>query len=195
MARGVSVRNQSQKVIAQINQVLKSYAVLSQIATFMRERIYQNTKRGYYAGVRKNLAKLKPLSPFYIKYRESLLKDQIKAGTNPNAKRLPKSVAKSYRKFVRKQALKKFGPFFSPKKSNLTFTGQMLEALDSKVDRDVAVVFVQSSSRDDDSGLTNAQVAEKVIREGRPFLRLDDKGVDRIRRAIISNLRRSLKRR
>jgi hypothetical protein len=185
--RKVTVKGDGAKsLLIKIEKALRSDDVMRQIAQFTRDRIYTNTKRGYYAGVRKNLAKLRPLSDGYIKYRQSLLRGATK-------EILGKRKSKRAKKNAKAKAITTFGPFFSPKRSNLTLTGQMLEALDATVVGGKAKIFVQASSRTD--GLTNKEVAAKVAENGRAFLGLDDNGIDRIRRSIISVLRRLLKRR
>lgn len=186
----VEVISRVGEVLGSLDKAIRNGALLTEIAVFIRDRIYQNTKRGYYAGVRKNLAKFRPLSEGYVAQRRALLKAEAK-----DAKTLSRS-----KKSAKKKALKNFGDFFSPARSNLTLTGQMLDALDYRVD--VAAgeisVFVEASQRDDDGSgetLTNADVAKKVQEAGRVFLRLDDTGIERVKRLVIADLRRRLKRR
>lgn len=182
MAKGkVQVRSKVGEVLAGLDRAVRNNALLGDVAVFIRDRIYQNTKRGYYAGVRKNLAKFRPLSQNYVEYRKSLLGGEKKnAGGD------------------RKKAIKKFGEFFSPARSNLTMTGQMLDALDHSVNSSAGQisVFVKPTQRSDDGDekLTNAEVAKRVQDE-RPFLRLDETGVERVKRMVIADLRRRLKRR
>jgi len=172
-----------------LDSAISDKNMLNELADFMRTRIYQNTKRGYYGGTRKNLAKFKPLSEGYIFMRQMALKDEIKA----NAKTIlgGKRSAKS----KRKKALKKFGDFFNPKKCNLTLTGDMLDALDSSIDTSgpSARVFVRPSGRSDDSGLSNQAVAIKVAEDGRPFLGIDIKGINTMTRKVIASVRRKLR--
>lgn len=172
-----------------LDKAIADRSMLNDLADFMLNRIYTNTKRGYYAGVRKNLAKFKPLSPGYIMMRQAALKDEIRA----NAKTILGS--KRSAKSKRKKALKKFGDFFNPKKSNLTLTGEMLDALDSSIDTSgpSVRVYVKPSGRSDDSGLTNQAVAIKVAADGRPFLGIDTKGVNTMTRMIIAAVRRKLR--
>ena len=185
----VTIKNQgawAERVTALLQKEIRSRSRLKEIALFIKERVYQNTKRGFYAGVNKNLAKLKPLSDNYVAYRKSLLKNET-ASTFGFSKKAKK-----------KRALKKFGDFFSPSKSNLTLTGQMLDALESKVDGNKVIVEVSNSQRSDVNPgelSTNREVAQKVIADGRPFMRLDVVGQNRIRTQIIRELRRALKRR
>jgi hypothetical protein len=93
-----------------------------------------------------------------------------------------------------------FLQFFSPARSNLTLTGQLLDAVDSDYDSEAGTVtvFVKATSRtgaEPDEPQTNAELAVKVAEEGRPFLGLDLIGRARIRRIVIAELRRQLKRR
>lgn len=84
--------------------------------------------------------------------------------------------------------------FFRPKKSNLTFTGQLLDSLkgSANVKRQTISVFPTGTRSD---GKTNKEVAENVADNGRPFLGLDDKGRERLIQIAIRDLRRTLKRR
>lgn len=97
------------------------------------------------------------------------------------------------------------GEFFSPRRSNLTLSGQMLEALTYSIDRArrTVKVFVEASQRSpnpyplkgrEEQNLNNAQVAREVARRGRPFIGLDLEGRRRIRNEIQSILRRTLRR-
>lgn len=196
----VQVVSRVDRYTATLRKAIRDTRLLREVASFMRTRIYQYTKRGMsLATLRQrrgsgnklvgDAKKLKGLSPLYIEYRKSLLKDQDKIAARG-------VFGKRSRKNSRKRALTKFGEFFSPSRSNLTLTGQMLDALKSDIDAVAgqATVYVDSTSRTD-SELNNAEVAKKVAEEGRPFLGLDRVGRDRIRRMAIAHIRRSLKRR
>lgn len=69
----------------------------------------------------------------------------------------------------RKTRKGKKGDFFSPNRSNLTLTGQMLDSIKSKVS-DGKITVSLSGTRDD--GQTNKEVGEFVSENGRPFLNL-----------------------
>lgn len=179
-----------ERVIEILQREIRTQRFLDWIAVFARDRIYKNTKRGYYPGVQRVLSKLKPLSPGYIQFRKNLLKRKI--GRVKGVGNTPKEI----KKYKRDRALMSFGDNFSPAKSNLTMTGQMLDALEANVVAGKIVITVEATPRrDSEEGLTNKDVAKKVINEGRPFLGLDSKGVDRIRKQAIADLRRSLKKR
>lgn len=121
---------------------------------------------------------LNSLSAGYIKYRKSFAK------TNPG----------------------NTGKVFRPSKSNLTLTGQMLDALKytARPLKKIVEVFVEPSARQPlpstkkgkpaiNDPKSNAQVAEEVSKKGRPFLGPDDAGVKRIKQMIINDTRRKLK--
>jgi hypothetical protein len=185
MADNVKVISRISKVFEALDKALRAPKLMGEIAEFIQERIYQNTKRGYYPGTRKNLAKLRPLSPGYIAMRKALLK-----GAEADARGILTS-----KKRAKKKAKAKFGEFFSPARSNLTMSGEMLDALGSTIDTSSGQVriFVEDTQRTD--GLSNAAVATKVQEAGRKFLGLDDIGIDRVKRMVIADLRRRLKRR
>lgn len=86
------------------------------------------------------------------------------------------------------------GIAFSPQKSNLTLTGQLLASL--KGSPNVRLQRIQLSptgGRTD--GLTNIEVAGHVADNGRPFLGLDDKGRARMVQIVLRDLRRTLRKR
>lgn len=96
------------------------------------------------------------------------------------------------------------GSFFGPNKSNLTATGQLLDALKysyRKGDNKVKI-FVDNTSRpikgpvlrgQKEENLTNAQVARRVARDGRPFLGMDELGKQRIIQLVKRKLRDEIK--
>ena len=105
-------------------------------------------------------SKLAPLAQSYIKQRQSMQKSG-KVGSD----------------------------FFSPGRSNLTLTGQMLDSLDYKVDEQRGSVSVQASGIRSD-GKDNSKIAQYVTDQGRPFLGLDETGQKRIEQLIQEELRR-----
>lgn len=183
----VDIRSRLDKIEVVLRKALKDTRLLREMAGFLKLRIYQYTKRGYsIAGNRKegDPEKLKPLTPGYIEHRRRL------QGKGKSKK------SKSSRAVRKTKDLPKLGAFFSPARSNLTLTGQMLDALKTTVDgiSGKATVFVDDTPRTD-SDLTNAEVADKVTKDGRPFIGLDRVGRDRMRRMAIADIRRKLKRR
>ncbi len=94
----------------------------------------------------------------------------------------------------RKRARRPDREFFSPERSNLTLTGQLLKSLKFKSrvrDRtvDVFAKGVRRSGRID-----NKAVSEFVAKGGRPFIGLDKKGIKRVTAIILTDLRKTIKR-
>ncbi|MGB0257745.1 MAG: hypothetical protein ACPGES_03740 [Coraliomargarita sp.] len=100
-----------------------------------------------------------------------------------------KKLSKAYIDFRRKFS-GRTGEFFKPAKSNLTFTGQLLESLKARSNVRTQVITLFVSGRRDD-GLTNKEVAEHVAENGRPFLGIDQKGIDRIEQIGKRDIRRN----
>lgn len=197
MAKVFGVKELEDKVRATFDKSIKSSSNLDRLAKLAKDRIYQTVKTGssMSGGVK---AKLKELSDGYKKYR---------------------------RKY---QTIYKTGDYFSPTRSNLTFTGQMLDALTYKIvaSKGAFEIYVSATVRtatnkvnalkvakslmgkksvrrrakralQDRSGvrderLTNAEVAQKVADNGRPFLGLDERSKERLRSEIIKDLRRAI---
>jgi len=104
-----------------------------------------------------------------------------------------KKLSKAYIDF-RRSFSGRTGEFFKPSKSNLTFTGQLLESLKARSNvRQQTITLFASGRRDD--GLKNEEVAEYVAENGRPFLGIDQKGIDRIEQIGKRDIRRSWKKR
>lgn len=182
----VDVRFKPDRIVSTLRKAVRDTRLLREIAQFIRTRVYQYTKRGQ-SLVQES--RLQPLSTGYVEYRKRLARGE-KTKTTKRLKKI------GLKKIAKALEMRKFGEFFSPSRSNLTLTGQMLDALKTDVDPGGgrAIVFVDDTPRKDDD-LTNAEVAVKVAKAGRPFLGLDRVGRDRIRRMVIADLRRKLKRR
>ena len=88
---------------------------------------------------------------------------------SPSGKSL-KPLSFRYKKF-REKYDGQTGPFFSVGKSNLTLTGQMLGAMKWKITKLGFEIYIAKTSRND-SDSTNAEIAEYVAKQGRPFLAL-----------------------
>lgn len=105
----------------------------------------------------------------------------------------PSTIKSRYYAFARGEVDPEY--FHSPDTSQLTLTGQLLRALkfksfvsDSKIE-----IFVDDTSRKENSKLSNADVAGYVAKAGRPFLGLDKNGIKRVRRMILTELRKKLR--
>lgn len=142
---------------------------LENIAEFARDRIVAETRKGNdltgNAG-----AKQPPLSPGYVAYRRRVQKGKGKGwGGGP----LPKPDLQ----------------FFSPKRSNLTLTGELLNSIDYKVSVSSKSIIIEPTGVRSD-GSTNKEVAKDLANKGRYFLGLDERGFQRMRKVIIEAIRR-----
>jgi hypothetical protein len=133
--------------IQKIIKESKEKEVLEEIGTLAKDVIYKRTKAG--RGLDKSRKTLKSLNPLSNNY-----------------------------KLARKDI--KLGEFGSRNKSNLTLSGQMLNALDKKVHGKQVDIFIKNTARQaikpthKRPSQTNAQVANFVAENGRPFLGLAD---------------------
>ena len=133
---------------------------------FARKMMYARTKLGF--GVSSDTAeaskvkrvKLSPLSDSYIKQRQG----KLKFFTGKQGQVYAKENSSDFK--IQKPKLGKLG---KPSKSNLTYTGEMLEALSFKITKTGVELYIDNSSRTDDSGLNNNEVAE-FASETRPFM-------------------------
>lgn len=96
--------------------------------------------------------------------------------------------------YIERRKKTSLGPFGKPGKSNLTLTGQMLEAMIVKVRRNGFTIDIKNNNRDD-SKSTNKEIANYVSKQGRPFLALAkneqvivQREYEKVLRKIISRL-------
>lgn len=150
-----SVRRELEKKIniftVQFNQKLGKMA---------RDLIYKRVKSGYgVTSLNPDVAqqtRLKKLSPSYIEQRQGKAAYFTKSG---KVVRVPAGT-----NFKPKKP--KLGAFGAPGRSNLTLSGQMLEAIRYEANARGVKVFIDNSARDD--GYTNAEIAE-FVQKARPF--------------------------
>lgn len=158
------------------------------LGLFVKNMIYARTKLGQ--GVTstnsnpeqtKNV-KLAKLSDSYIKQRQGKL--QFFTAKQGHVYALDKS-----KKFTpKKPTLGKLG---KPTKSNLTYSGQMLEAMSFKITKTGAEIFIDNTSRDDDSNLSNNELAE-IVSDARPFMNLSKREHERVIQFITDEIDRRL---
>lgn len=155
--------------------------MFNEIGDYMVKRTQGFTRTGY-SIFGKTKKKLKELSASYIKMRQGKVRfRKAKDGH-------------TYARAVRDEKLDNVDPdYFRPRKSNLTFTGQMLKAIryDIFVDLSKIVVSVDDSRRND-SDLSNKEVAKHVAANGRPFLGLDQAGLARVSKIIKATIRENI---
>jgi phage gpG-like protein len=75
-------------------------------------------------------------------------------------------------KYIEKRRRSKLHPETKPEKSNLTFTGQLLDSITAKIRKGKAVIAPRGRRRE---GGTNERVSIYVQQQGRPFLFLGRK--------------------
>ena len=142
------------------------------------------------AGLRISPSALLEMSDFWVKRVQGFTRSGKSLVTNDRIKALSAPYVarrRSYRGST--------GQAFSPTKSNLTLTGQLLESV--KGSANVRLQRVQLACVGSRSGesLTNARLAGYVAEQGRPFLGLDDKGRARMVQIVLRDLRRTLRKR
>jgi hypothetical protein len=104
-----------------------------------------------------------------------------------------KPLSETYKERRKKDGV--VGKFGSANRSNLTNTGQMLDAIVYKIARDTVIVELPATSRDD--GLDNKKVADYVTKNGRPFFGIastEAKTLDSFIRRLIRERLRELNR-
>ncbi len=148
-------------VEAELDRVF-STTLLMRLGKMARDIIYRRVKSGYGVSDDRSQSpskkKLKPLSKSYMNYRSGVADFKAKVGRKN----------KRVRFTTQKPEL---GAFGSPRKSNLTLTGQMLESIGFGVVGNIVRVYVENTQRAGES-ITNAELAKKVSDQGRPFFAL-----------------------
>lgn len=94
----------------------------------------------------------------------------------------------------RRETLKERGQLSNettPTKSNLTMTGQMLNAISYKVKKLGGIIFIKDSTRRDGKN-TNKEIAEYVSKN-RPFFHLSDSEIRQLKREAVKLVRSKLK--
>lgn len=102
---------------------------------------------------------------------------------------------KPYKSTIQKrERLKKRGELSSETtvvKSNLTMTGQMLNAISYRVKKLGGIIFIKDSSRRDGRN-TNKEVA-KYVSKDRPFFHLSDSEIRQLKREAVKIVKSKLK--
>ena len=158
-----SVFNAIEKVF---KDTLQSQAMYDNIATFTQDRVVTQTRLGNDLTTGDKANKQPPLADGYVKYWKRVQEGKTKIAPDPR--------------------------FFSPKRSNLTLTGQLLNSIKATVVKSKRQVVIEPTGKRDD-GLTNKEVASELADNGRKFLGLDLIGVQRIRRMVLEVLRRNIR--
>ena len=118
-----------------------------------------------------------------------LIKDRTRRGRGVDGrklKRLKESTIKN-----RRRAKGKLSPKTSPEKSNLTFTGQMLDAIRGRGFIRKITIFFRESRRDKK---TNSEIAIFNELKGRLFFGLNKKEINKITKNLSRDIRDELRR-
>lgn len=102
-----------------------------------------------------------------------------------------KSLSALYVEF-RKESRASLSRFTRPGRSNLTYTGQMLDSLEAEA-RDGNVEIKATGTRPE--GLKNIDLSEYVSQQGRPFLDVSNNELKQLTRILDEGLNQSLRRR
>ena len=134
---------------------------------------------------------------------KNIIKDRTKSGLNSHGVKL-KKLSDPYvdrRKFTGVP-----GQFGAPERSNLTYTGQLLESFDITGSLGTFSVIIPNTERrrpPDEKGkrfgigkdkLSNSQVAEQVAKNGRPFFSISKDEGQILAKDVEDNVRRVLNR-
>ena len=170
------------KIKRDIEAGLKDNKELDFILKEVPEQIEKRTRLGKGTVDGGANEKLKPLSPSYIMAREGFKVGEV----HFNAK-TKKSVKKV--KFKAK-GLPKLSELTTPRKSNLTLTGQLLKSIEG-IRKGTLFTFSLKGKRDD--GLTNEQVGKYVKEGGRSFFSLSKSEKQGLSRKIAKVIKESVK--
>lgn len=181
-----SVKVNTQNVISALKTALespvKSTQVKEKIIKFTVDRIkaFARTGNSLVAGEKK---KLPTLSKSYQDFK----KGKATFWTSESGAVIRAS--------FRSRRLDQVGPFFRPasKTSNLTFTGQLLESLESKVVGNNIEIIIPDSGRSD-SKETNAQIYRYLLELNKEYaiLGLDQTGIERIKNIALTEIRKQI---
>lgn len=120
-------------------------AMLQEFGEAMRDMIYRRVKAG-----------------------KGLTSDKVSVGGNSLTKL--KELSPGYQRYRRKKDL---GPFGSARRSNLTFSGELLESIIVKITGKGVTVEIEDVGHSHFQGGMR-KLADKVSKEGRPFFGLSD---------------------
>lgn len=174
------------KVVERVNKlfdddVLRDSQLTDQIGEFAVERVRAQTRSGKDLTAANGSGQL-PLSNATVQIRQDIATGKITRNNPKTGKLDPRW----------------FSPdptFFKPKKSNLTATGQLLGSLVYEKKSNGVIIIKPSGQRstelDNSTEFnTNEELAKSLASRGRTFLGLDDKGIQRVKRIILDQLRR-----
>lgn len=167
------------KKMAEVIEDFEKPSNMKDLGDFCAERIVKRTRLG--KGVEEHGANPQSLKALSKSYKDAR-KGKIAFATSPSGHVYP----------YKPKNPPKLSNLTSPGRSNLTFTGQMLEAVKTVLSkRGYAKVSVDDSKRED--GTTNKKIAGFVSEE-RPFLNLSAPEITALQRYIRQRIEDLLKR-
>ena len=168
-----SVKTNFKALVGALRLEAEGDGSLDGIGQFVVKRIQVNTRLGYSLAGNPETPKTNKLGPitiFTIIQRQKLANDPM---------------------------VQKYGglsPFFKPERSQLTVTGQLLDAITYSVQESTnsVKIFVKPSQRFAEKK-TNVDVALYNINHGREFMGLDQQGIKTIKTRYVASVKRRLK--
>lgn len=122
---------------------------------------------------------------------KGLTQNKVSIGGNSLKKIEP--LSKGYVEYRKRKIL---GPYASPQRSNLTFSGELLESIVARLKGDAAVVEIENVQHY--SGISMPELANRVSEKGRPFFGAADNEAkileSFIKREIRNKIRKQIKR-
>jgi len=186
-------------------------AFFQEIGEYARNRVVTKARSGYTMASGES-KRLKSLSETYVEWRKSLLAGEKKAVSAKRKEMKSKGYLKRGNKMqealkrVKDQERKKAQvdpEFFSPTRSNLTLTGQLLRSIKiTNIDvtnRKLIIAPTGSRKRGPEwfggkrKTLTNAEVASHQVDQGRDIFELDKTGLRVIRTMALRLIRSQIK--
>lgn len=166
------VKTNFQRLAALIKVPIAGPGSLSNIGEFVSTRIKGFTRLGYSLADKPSEPKqnkLKPLSPTYIRARKNWLTGWWKP---------PKGGV---------------GISFSAARSQLTASGQMLESISYVVNPSSKTIRVMVTDKPRRDGDSNIRIARKNVADGRPFMGIDQIGIETIKTRYVKSLYRRMR--
>lgn len=189
------------KVLERVKNALTEIddSTYQEIGDYVLKRVVSKARMGK-TMISGDDAKLKPLSKNYIEAREAMIARDganLKGGSAIQ-KRIKGSINSGAGSALAKQmAAAEAGldtEFFSPKRSNLTLTGQYLRSFAiTKIDKLKRIMFIEPTGNREGETLSNKKLAEYLAEQGRSIFGLDKLGRKAIREKVLRALRSKLR--
>ncbi len=180
------------KVVSNVKMCMKT-SDIEPLGKFAKEMIQRRTRLGY--GVSNNgneRERLKPLSLDYIQHRENTVNRVGKSGKQLKSRKI-KGANQGFSNFLSSVNSDKLNTgLTTPRKSNLTMTGQMLDAIEYII-RPMKIILLIGNTKRNDSDLTNKEVAIYATKQGRPFFNFSKSEIRQMTREASKIIKAKLK--